>query len=202
MRGSHALAVTLSLLACLAVLSSASDARAEGTAPDWLTGELAWAQQASLRPAYGGVVLASSLPYAMLDHAPTAANQPAQPDASLARQRGRYRTMKVAGYLLAAGTLAMGLAFIPAFIRRQDHVDRYGAESCVRQTFPYLAPPLFAAGLAVGISGSMRDRQFVRAHGATPAGRTPWRVALAGTGVALAFAGLFSSIGAADFCNS
>jgi hypothetical protein len=202
MRGAHPLAITLSALAYLAILLSAGDARAEDRPPAWLSGELAWAERASLHPALASAASGYSVAYATLDHAAPAASQRALPDASLVRQRGRYRTMKVAGYVLAAGTLAIALAFIPAFIKRQEHVDDYGELSCARNTFPYAAPPLFAAGLAVGITGTIRDRQFVQTRGATPAGRTPWRVALAGSGVALALAGLFSSIGAAGFCNS
>ena len=202
MRGTHSRSITLSALAYLAILLSAGDTRAEERPPDWLSGELAWAERVGLHPVLASAASGYNVPYATLDHAGPTASQPALAETSLVRQRGRYRTMKVAGYVLAAGTLAIGLAFIPAFIKRQEHVDYYGEGSCVRDGFRYAAPPLFAAGLAVGITGSVRDRQFVQAYGATAAGRTPWRVALAGAGVALALAGLFSSVGAAGLCNS
>ena len=94
------------------------------------------------------------------------------------------------------------LASIPIYMGRASHVSDYGEGSCVFDAFRYAAPLFFATGLGLGISGTMRSRQFDRAHGPVARERTPWRAALAGLGIGLAMAGMGSALGVAGICNS
>lgn len=198
--------VTLCALAYVFAMFVASGARAQSSAADaaLLVSELGWLQRAGPRPAHmAWRGEASLLPFTSWGVAARLARSPEAPiPGALERQRGRYRTLKVAGYLVAAATATLSVVAIPLLRGRSEHVNFYGDESCGRNLFPSFAAPAFAGGLAVGITGSVRDRKLERERGSGATLRTPWRAALAGAGVALTIAALTSVLIASALCNS
>lgn len=186
----------------LACLVQASGARAEPTPARWLASELALAERALVHPKSTLSGSVGHAPYVALMAQASSVEVASAAAPSLARERGRFRTMQTAGYLLAAASLALTLAAIPLAIERNRELEEVGSMTCAKDVFPYVAAPMFAAGIALGVTGTLRGRRFVMAHGDVAPIRTPWRVALAGVGVGLSMAGLASALAVGQFCNS
>jgi hypothetical protein len=199
------LSIALGTHVCLLAMLVGSGASAQRSIaePALLAGELDWLQRVSSSRA----LLESSATSLLPDAPPAvaasgASSHAAQTPNTLAQQRGRYRTMRVAGYLLAAAAVTLSIVAIPVLQQRKEHVSFYGEESCGPNLFPYLAAPAFAIGLGLGITGSVRDRELTREHRSIAARRTRWRSALAGVGAGLMVATLTSALPLSAICNS
>lgn len=192
-------------LVCLLCVLASSVAEAQSPAsaasPPWLAQELLWASSAIV-VAQSSTQSAAPFEPVGLSHADAPRDEAYRQHASLGRQRGRYRTMRVAGYLLAATALVVGLASIPLHMARHDHVSEYGRGSCTPNLFPAIAAAALGSGLTVGILGSVRDRELTQKHGPVVPLRSGWRAALAGLGVFTAMGVVTSSIVTTGFCNS
>lgn len=192
------------VVACLAWLS-ATGAHAQherfASASSMFTSELRWAKGAAWHHPGTGPRLIPPLAFAASGGASAAKAVSSDPTA-LELARGRFRTQQVTGYLVAAAALTLALAGIPLLRERKLHTDDYGEDSCALNLFPYLSGAAFAAGLAVGITGSVRDRQLTRDHGAVGKRRTPWRAAVAGVSAGLTIATLGALMPLSLLCNS
>lgn len=119
----------------------------------------------------------------------------------LGRKLARYHTMKVTGYVFASLALAL-TALSVALAVDANHTARDPDTSCGRSFAPALTVPAFAAGLAVGLTGTFKGRRLRLAHPEVKGVRN-WRGPLIG-----AVSGMLFTLGAASMatlgsiCNS